>query len=188
MDVEDIASEYIMELETHYEEMVESMNKIQGGRTNPRMFDDVEVQAYNDIFPLSELAQVMVRGENNLLVQLYDQSLTEATIKAISTQDQIPVSCNAEGKMISIKITSSKKELLERVKKEANQILIKFKGETTKTRNEAVKEFKTIELIADKDEIEIHSKEVNELVNDLKKKAENTLNEKLNELAQADKL
>ena len=91
----------------------------------------------------------MVRGENNLLVQLYDQTLTEAVIKAISTQEMIPVSCNAEGKMISVKITSSKKEQQERVKKEANEVLIRFKGELTKTRNEALKELKAIELIAD---------------------------------------
>lgn len=49
-----------------------------------------------------------------MLVSLYDKSLTDPTVKALSTSG-IDLTCTVEDKFINIKLSSSKKEIQERI-------------------------------------------------------------------------
>ena len=73
----------------------------------PNIFDNVMVHAYGDKFPLKELAQWMLRGETNLLVSMYDDSLKESTMKALNMHDS-ELEVTIEGKYISVKMTKIK--------------------------------------------------------------------------------
>ena len=48
---------------------------MKGGKPSVDMFNNIEIQAYGDKYPLSELGQCMPRGETNILINLYDESV-----------------------------------------------------------------------------------------------------------------
>ena len=59
-------------LEMAVAEFKKSLDSIQADRGNPNLLDDVQVDAYGEMFALKDLAQVIMRNETSLLVNLYD--------------------------------------------------------------------------------------------------------------------
>ena len=56
---------------------------MRSGRASPNMFDHIEVVAYGEKHPFSDLCQVIVKGTNNLLVRVFDEAAKEDVIRAL---------------------------------------------------------------------------------------------------------
>ena len=59
------------------------MKQIKSGRASPNMFDHLEITAYGEKHPFSDLCQVIVKGTNLLLVRVFDDAAKEDVIKAL---------------------------------------------------------------------------------------------------------
>lgn len=63
--------------------MDETLKQIRSGRASPNIFDHIEVIAYGEKHPFSDMCQVIVKGTNNLLVRVFDETAKDDVIKAL---------------------------------------------------------------------------------------------------------
>ena len=61
--------------------------KINSGRVNPNMFNQLKVQAYGEWTPLMQLANVQAQDARTLVIKPYDRSLIKDFAKALSESE-----------------------------------------------------------------------------------------------------
>ena len=156
----------------------DDLSELKSYRASPNMFDDVPVPAYGDTFPLSELGQTIVRGENNVLISVYDESIKESVMKAIIIHDA-ELECSMEGKYVSVKMGMTRAENRDSIAQKAKQKFIDFKSHLSSRRNEAIHVLKELEKVVPMDDIEIHKKELEENFEKFQKKGQKILDQKV---------
>lgn len=62
-----------------------NMSKLRTGRAQPNLLDQISVDYYGCVTPLSQLANIMVEDSRTLVVQPYDQNALSVIEKAIQT-------------------------------------------------------------------------------------------------------
>ena len=88
----------------------ESLGSISSGRASPTIFNDLEVKAYGENYPLGDLAQTSVQGTNNLIVKVFDDTVKEEVLKALQRSDfELSVSVR-DGSEIMVKLGTNRKE------------------------------------------------------------------------------
>jgi ribosome recycling factor len=60
-----------------------TLKLIRSGRASPNIFDHLEVMAYGEKHPFSDMCQTIVKGTNNLLVRVFDDGVKEDVIKTL---------------------------------------------------------------------------------------------------------
>ena len=103
-----------------------NLGKVQSGRANPAMIEDVIVDYYGVPTPLKQLATIVAPDPDLLAVQPYDKTQMAAFEKAILTAD-LGLNPINDGKIIRIKIpklSEERRQVLARI--------IKAKGEEAK--------------------------------------------------------
>ncbi len=118
-------------------EMIEHMNrtlevlkgnlaKVQTGRANPAMIEDVTVDYYGTPTPLKQLATIVAPDPDLLVVQPYDKTQMGAFEKAILAAD-LGLNPSSDGRVIRIKVPKLSEERREELIR-----IIKAKGEEAK--------------------------------------------------------
>ena len=100
--------------------------KVQTGRANPAMVDDVMVDYYGTRTPLKQLATIAAPDANLLVVQPYDKTQIAAVEKAILAAD-LGLNPASDGNVVRIKVP----KLSEERRRELTKV-IKSHGEETK--------------------------------------------------------
>lgn len=77
------------------------------------MFDHLEITAYGEKHPFSDLCQVIVKGTNLLLVRVFDDAAKEDVIKALQRAQDFDMNVTVEGKDLKVKLGTSKKEHMD---------------------------------------------------------------------------
>lgn len=104
----------------------EHLAKVQTGRANPAMVDDVMVDYYGTRTPLKQLATISAPDANLLVVQPYDKTQMAAVEKAILTAD-LGLNPASDGNVVRIKVP----KLSEERRRELTKV-IKARAEETK--------------------------------------------------------
>ncbi|MDD5263379.1 MAG: ribosome recycling factor [Candidatus Bipolaricaulis sp.] len=104
----------------------EHLAKVQTGRANPAMVDDVMVDYYGTRMPLKQLATISAPDANLLVVQPYDKTQIAAVEKAILASD-LGLNPASDGNVVRIKVP----KLSEERRRELTKV-IKARGEETK--------------------------------------------------------
>jgi ribosome recycling factor len=86
-----------------------TLSKIQTGRANPAMIEDVIVDYYGAMTPLKQLATIGAPDPNLLVVQPYDKTQMAAVEKAILTAD-LGLNPANDGHVIRVKIPKLSEE------------------------------------------------------------------------------
>ena len=160
------------------EEFEDDLQELKSYRASPTMFNDVPVMAYGDVYDLSELAQTIVRGENNLLVSVYDETIKDAVMKALIIYDN-ELECSMEGKYVSVKMGMTRAENRDVIVMKAKRMFIKFKQEIGKERAQALRIMKQLEAVIPMDDVEIQNKELEELYQKTQQKGKDILDRKV---------
>mmetsp|Transcript_25436 Transcript_25436/g.22599 ORF Transcript_25436/g.22599 Transcript_25436/m.22599 type:complete len:179 (+) Transcript_25436:248-784(+) len=172
----------MMEWEEEFEECIlkleEKLDELKSYRASPNMFDSVPVSAYGDVYELSELGQCIVRGENNLLISVYDDTVKDAVMKALMVHDS-ELECSMEGKYISVKMGMTRSENRDAIVSKAKELLFDFKAHLSKERGNAMSVLKQLEKVLPMDDIEIQKKEVEDLYKSFQKKGQDVLDAKV---------
>jgi len=103
-----------------------SLVKIQTGRANPAMIEDVQVNYYGAMTPLNQMATIAAPDPNLLVVQPYDKTQMAEVEKAILAAD-LGLNPENDGHVIRVKVP----KLSEERRKELTKT-IKARGEETK--------------------------------------------------------
>jgi ribosome recycling factor len=103
-----------------------SLVKIQTGRANPAMIEDVHVNYYGAMTPLNQMATIAAPDPNLLVVQPYDKTQMAEVEKAILSAD-LGLNPENDGHVIRVKVP----KLSEERRKELTKT-IKARGEEAK--------------------------------------------------------
>ena len=177
MDLEELLMEWEEGFEQNIEDFEEHLRELKTYRASPNMFDRVPVPAYGEVYDLSELAQTIVRGESNLLVSVYDDSIKESVMKAIIVYDP-ELECSMEGKYISVRMASTRSENRGAILAQAKSMFLTFKSDLSQERAKAMRTMRQLQKVLPMDEIDIQKKELEELFKEYQDKGQTILDNK----------
>ena len=123
---EQVRREMIDHMERTVAVLKATLAKVQTGRANPAMIEDVTVDYYGTSTPLKQLATIAAPDPDLLVVQPYDKTQMSAFEKAILTAD-LGLNPASDGRVIRIKVPKLSEERREELIK-----IIKAKGEEAK--------------------------------------------------------
>ncbi len=96
------------ELEKTINHLKDALLKIKTGRATPAIIEDIEIDCYNQKFPLKQVASISVPQPRTLLIQPWDKSITRDIEKSIRNKSSFsPV---VDGEIIRITIPSLTEE------------------------------------------------------------------------------
>jgi len=118
------------EMNKHMEQTLEvlksALSKIQTGRANPAMIEDITIDYYGAVTPLKQMATIAAPDANLFVVQPYDKTQIGAVEKAILAAD-LGLNPTNDGKVVRIKVPKLSEERRAELTK-----IIKSKGEEAK--------------------------------------------------------
>jgi len=123
---EKVRQEMLEHMERTIEVLKGNLVKVQTGRANPAMIEDVPVDYYGTKTPLKQLATIAAPEANLLVVQPYDKSQMEAFEKAILAAD-LGLNPMSDGHVIRVKVPKLSEERRAELTK-----VIKARGEEAK--------------------------------------------------------
>ncbi len=126
MMLKDILTKLHDHMKSSIDSLKESLAKIQTGRANPMMIEDIIVDYYGTSVPLRELGNITTPDPSLLVIHPYDKTQIAAMEKAILTSD-LGLNPANDGEIIRIKIP----RLSEQRRADLSKI-IKKQGEETK--------------------------------------------------------
>jgi len=103
----------------------DTLKTIRTGRANPSLVENLMVDAYGSKMPLQQLAAISAPEPRLLTITVWDQSLTEAVIKAIKNSE-LGVNPTSEANLIRINIPPMTQER----RQEFVKIVGKYEEET----------------------------------------------------------
>lgn len=123
---EAVRKEMIDHMDRSIDVLKSNLAKIQTGRANPAMIEDVYVDYYGTMTPLKQMATIAAPDPNLLVVQPYDKTQMAEVEKAILAAD-LGLNPENDGHVIRVKVP----KLSEERRKELTKV-IKSRGEETK--------------------------------------------------------
>lgn len=181
VDLDDLYKEWRENFDQCVDDLQDALKELKKYRASPNMFDEVQVQAYGSKHDLSELGQTIVRGENNLLVSVYDDTVKEAVMKAIMIYDP-ELECSVEGKYISVKMAKTRAENREKIVEEAKSKHADYKSELGRERAKGLETLKELEKILPMEDIDIFREKLEDSFKDYQKKGQEVLDKKIEDI------
>jgi ribosome recycling factor len=126
MPAEQVQREMVEHMKRTIDVLKEHLAKVQTGRANPAMVEDVLVDYYGTRMPLKQLATIAAPDANLLVVQPYDKTQMAPVEKAILAAD-LGLNPASDGNVLRIKVP----KLSEERRRELSKV-IKSRGEETK--------------------------------------------------------
>ena len=114
--------------------MQEEFTAIKGSRASADLFDDLEVKAYGEMQDFQEVAQTIVKGDQVLIVKVYDDSIKDEVVKTLN-RTEMDIEVNMEGKDIRVKMGLGKKEHVEKSLKIVKNLSDKCKRDLRQKRS-----------------------------------------------------
>ncbi|CDW84088.1 ribosome recycling factor [Stylonychia lemnae] len=161
-DLNTVKRDYDTKLQESIIELQESLKAVKSGRASTDIFDDIEVTAYGEKHPFSDLCQTIVKGNNNMLVRVFDENVKDDVIKAL-TRSELDLNCTLEGKDIKVKLGTTKKETIDAAIKQIKSCGDDFKLALKDIRHEMMQTVKKLEKILPQEEIKVFQKDLEKL-------------------------
>ena len=175
--------EILLEVEEKMENAIEALESrfktVRTGRANPSSLDGVKVNYYGTPTPLKQLATISVPEARQLLIKPFDKSCLSGIEKGIYEAD-LGYTPNNDGETIRIVIPDltedRRRELVKQVKAMCEDAKVAIRN----ARHDAMDDVKKAEFSEDVEKQ--MEDDIQKLVNDYNKKAEDLTKEKENDL------
>ena len=140
-DAQDRMTKSIASLETNF-------GKIRAGRANPSLLEQVQVEYYGSMVPLSQVGNIVAEDSRTLKVSVWEKDMSAAVEKAIMTSD-LGLNPQTMGQVIRIPLPplteERRRDLVKVVRDEAENAKIAIRN----IRRDANSDFK--DLLKDKE-------------------------------------
>ena len=161
-------------------------NELKGlrtGRASVNFLDPVVVEAYGDRMHIAQVATVSIADSRNIVVQVWDKSLTKAVEKAISDAN-LGVNPVSDGQLIRISLPILSEERRKDLVKLGHKYGENIKVSLRNIRRDGNEELKKLEKdnIITQDEHRDLSDEIQELTGDYSKKVDLCVKQKEQEI------
>ena len=67
--------------------MEDEFKSIKSSRASQDLFDDLEVKAYGEMQSFQDVAQTIVKGEQLLIIKVFDDSVKDEVVKSLTRCD-----------------------------------------------------------------------------------------------------
>lgn len=179
--MENIYSKTQENMERAIQALKKDLNSVSTGRATPNLLDTVRVEAYGNLVPLNQVANVSVPDSSCITVQPWDKSMVNPIDKAI-TNANLGFSPKVEGMMIRINIPKltedRRKELVKLIKKYGEDKKVSIRND----RRDALDEIKKKKNEFSEDELKKFSDKIQNLTDDFVKKIDTLVSQKENEI------
>lgn len=181
-DIDAIKSDFDAKLDDGLAKLSEAMKQIRSGRASPNIFDHLEITAYGEKHPFTDLCQVIVKGSNLLLVRVFDDAAKEDVIKALQRVQDFDLNVTVEGKDLKVKLGTSKKEHVDAAMKQVKAASEEFKKEVKDIRHSIHDVVKKLDKILPKDETNLLTKDLEKICTGKEAEAKKVIDAKEKEI------
>lgn len=159
------------------------MSKIRTGRASAGILEDIKVEYYGSVMPITQLATVTVPEPRTIFIQPWDSSAISAIEKAIM-KSELGITPSNDGKVIRLNIPPLNEERRKEIIKFAKKIAEENKVAIRNERRDAIEKIKAAEKnkqISEDDSKRLQ-KEIQELTDTYIKKIDEILELKEKEI------
>ena len=135
--------------------------KVRGSAVNAAMLDHILVDAYGEMQPLKDVAQVALKGATTLVVNPFDGALAEAVANAVRDAD-LGLNPTVDGNLVRVMLPKASKETREAAVKLVSKIAEHAKTRARRARAAELEKIKKTAL--PEDDARRDSKAVDEAV------------------------
>ncbi len=168
-------------MEKAIQALKKDLNSVSTGRATPNLLDTVRVEAYGNLVPLNQVANVSVPDSSTITIQPWDKSMVNPIDKAI-TAANLGFTPKVEGMMIRVNIPKltedRRKELVKLVKKYGEDKKVSVRND----RRDALDEAKKKKSDFSEDELKRFNDKVQTLTDDYIKKIDSLVSVKDSEI------
>jgi ribosome recycling factor len=160
----------LMDTEEKMEERISGLShelaKIRTGRANPKMFDDVKVEYYGALTPITQVGNIAIPEPTQIIIKPYDKGIVKDIEKAILAAN-LGINPNNEGNQLRIVFpaltTERRKELSKKVKKYGDEAKVSLRN-YRREGNDAIKKLEKESEISE-DDSKGYQDDIQELTN-----------------------
>lgn len=160
----------LMETEEKMEERIDGLThelaKIRTGRANPKMFDDIKVEYYGALTPITQVGNIAIPEPTQIIIKPYDKTIVKDVEKAILAAN-LGINPNNEGNQLRIVFppltTERRKELTKKVKKYGEEAKVSLRN-CRRDGNDAIKKLEKASEISE-DDSKGYQEDIQELTN-----------------------
>jgi len=159
------------------------LSHIRAGRANPQLLDDIKVECYGTMTPLSQVGNISAPEPRMLVISVWDQTLIPEVEKAIQKSD-LGINPANDGKIIRLvmpELTEERrKDLAKVIKKDCEAAKIALRS----VRRDAIDKFKKDEKasVITEDDLRDLEKEIQDTTNEHTKTIDSLLKAKEKEI------
>ena len=180
IDWKDLKDEFELGSLEVFEWLQNEFAKINSGRVNPNMFNQLRVEAYGEKMPLIQLANVSAVDARQLLIKPYDRSLIKDVAKALA-ESEFHVNPQVNPDCIRIIFAPLTEETRREAVKKAKEYFNNAKERIRTVRQSVQVKYKRAEDISD-DDIRYYEDQLNKATKEANAKLEEILAKKEKDL------
>jgi len=179
MLVDDYINGIVEEFEKALTHLKEEFVKLQVGRANPTMVEDIQVDAYGTVQPLKGLANITVPDPKSLVIQPWDKGVLSPIEKAIQTSE-LNLNPINDGVVIRINMPPMTEERRKELTKVVSKLAEEAKVTLRHHRQETLSKMRDLEKGKDisEDELRGGEKKLQDKVDDYNMKIDEMMKSK----------
>ncbi len=154
-------------------------SKLQAGRANPAMIEDIRIESYGSLSPIKNVASISVLDSQTLSISPWDKSQIHSIAKAI-TDAWIGLNPQTMADSVMIKVPQVTEERRKDLCKIAKKFSEDAKVSIRNSRQESLKDIKTAKDSKEitEDDVKDYETQLQKLVDDANKKTDDILKKK----------
>ena len=158
----------------------EDLSLLRTGRANPNMLNKVEVEYYGVMTPINQLGQISVVEGRQLVVKLYDNSLLQATEKAINASN-LGLNAQNDGTVVRMIIPALTEDTRKKLAKEVSKYAEDAKVAIRNIRRDVNDDLKKDDSFSEDEEKRMLDK-IQKVTDEYIKKIDDCANKKVDEI------
>ncbi len=160
------------------------LKKVRTGRAHPSMLDSVQVEAYGQIMPLNQVANVAVADSQLLSITPFDPSNLQAIVSAVRSDQSLGFNPSDDGRIVRVPIPPLTEERRQQIVKQVSEKAEEARVTLRMVRQDAFKDIKRQKDAKElsEDDVRRVEKEVDGLMSDTNARIESIFKAKEKDL------
>lgn len=142
--VEDVLKETEQQMKKAVEALHHTLSTIRTGRASPSLVEHLQVEAYETVMPLNQLAGINIPESRLIVIQPYDASMIRPIEKAIQ-QSELGINPQNDGRLIRLALPQlteeRRRELVKQVRARVEEVKVSLRNH----RRDALDDLRQIE-------------------------------------------
>lgn len=129
--IDDVLKETDQQMKKAVEALSQMLSTIRTGRASPALVEHLQVEAYDMMMPLNQLASISIPESRSILIQPYDAGTIKNIEKAIQ-QSELGINPQNDGRIIRLNLPmlteDRRKELVKQVRARVEEVKVSLRN------------------------------------------------------------